>query len=99
MIRHILLIKFKTSATASDINILKASFESIPSNVEGVSSVEWGLNNSLEGKNKAYTHAVLMNFADEVGRQNYLPHPEHEQLKLIFGPILEDLVVFDYTID
>jgi hypothetical protein len=41
----------------------------------------------------------LMNFVDEAGRQNYLPHPKHEQLKLIFGPILEDLVVFDYTID
>jgi hypothetical protein len=99
MIRHILLIKFKTSSTASEINALKASFESMPSNVEGVYSVEWGLNDSLEGKNKAYTHAVLMNFVDEAGRQNYLPHPKHEQLKLIFGPILEDLVVFDYTID
>lgn len=99
MIRHILLIKFKTLAKASEINRLKACFESMPSHVEGVHSVEWGLNNSPEGKNKAYTHAVLMSFVDEAGRQNYLPHPKHEQLKLIFGPILEDLVVFDYIVN
>jgi hypothetical protein len=47
MIRHILLIKFKTSATANEINSLKARFECVPSNVAGVYSVEWGLNDSL----------------------------------------------------
>lgn len=41
MIRHILLIKFKASATASEINTLKAHFEAMPSSVDGVYSVEW----------------------------------------------------------
>lgn len=98
MIRHILLIEFKATATASDINKLKASFESMPAKVEGVHSVEWGLNDSPEGKNKHYTHAVLMNFVDTAGRDSYLPHPEHDELKKLFGPILEDIVVFDYTV-
>ncbi|HDZ9535955.1 TPA: Dabb family protein, partial [Vibrio cholerae] len=26
------------------------------------------------------------------------PHPEHEVLKKFFRPLLEDIVVFDYTI-
>ena len=98
MIRHILLIKFKSTAKTNDINMLKASFESMPSKVKGVHSVEWGINDSPEGKNKGYTHAVVMNFVDDAGRDNYLPHPEHDELKKLFRPILEDLVVFDYTV-
>ena len=98
MIRHILLIKFKSTAKTNEINELKASFESMPLKVEGVHSVEWGLNDSPEGKNKSYTHAVLMNFVDDAGRNNYLPHPEHGELKKLFRPILDDLVVFDYTV-
>ena len=98
MIRHIILIRFKSTAQINEINELKASFESMPLKVEGVHSVECGLNDSPEGKNKGYTHAVLMNFVDEAGRDNYLPHPEHDELKKLFGPILDDLVVFDYTV-
>jgi len=96
MIRHILLIKFKHSADSSKIDKLSTLFEAMPDKVEGVISVEWGLNDSPENKNKGYTHSVVMTFANEEGRQNYLPHPEHEVLKAFFRPLLEDIIVFDY---
>ncbi|GIC77526.1 Dabb family protein [Moritella sp. F3] len=96
MIRHVLLIKFKEYSEVSEIVKLKSLFESMPEKVEGVVSVEWGVNDSPEGKNKGYTHSVLMTFTDENGRQNYLPHPEHEALKDVFRPLIEDIIVFDY---
>ncbi|GAM54035.1 stress responsive alpha-beta barrel domain protein dabb [Vibrio ishigakensis] len=96
MIRHILLIKFKDQTSEPDISELKALFEAIPSKIEGVVAVEWGVNDSPEGKNKGFTHSVLMTFADEAARQRYLPHPEHDALKVVFRPILEDLIVLDY---
>jgi len=98
MIRHILLIKFQAAATAEDLRGVKDLFLAIPRQVAGVTGVEWGVNDSPEGKNAGYTHAVLMTFADEAGRQNYLPHPEHEALKRVFGPLLEDIIVFDYPV-
>jgi hypothetical protein len=98
MIRHIILIKFKATAKIYEINKLKASFESMSTKVAGVHSVEWGLNDSPEGKNKDYTHLVLMNFVDDAGRDNYLSPPEHDELNKIFIPILEDLIVFDSTV-
>lgn len=98
MIRHLLLIKFKDSASSEQIDELKTLFELIPSKVDGVLSVEWGLNDSPERKNKGYTHAVFMTFTDNSGRENYLPHPEHEALKQVFRPILDDIVVFDYQV-
>ena len=98
MIRHILLIKFKAASTLADIEHIKNLFMAMPEKVEGVVSVEWGINDSPEGKNKAYTHSVLMTFANEAGRQNYLPHPEHDALKKVFGPLLDDIIVFDYSL-
>ena len=98
MIRHIILIKFKTTASINEIDKLKQNFESMPTKIEGVSSVEWGLNDSDEGKNKNYTHVVLMNFADETARNNYLPHHKHSELKKSSIPILDDLIVFDYSV-
>ncbi len=98
MIRHLLLIKFKTSADLSQIEIVKGLFESMPDKIEGVSGVEWGINDSPEKLNQGYTHSVLMNFADEDVRQRYLPHPEHEALKAVLIPLLDDIVVFDYQV-
>jgi hypothetical protein len=96
MIRHILLIKFKASAEKVLIDELKTLFEAMMYKIEGIESIEWGENNSPEYKNEGYTHCVLMNFTDQKGRENYLPHPEHNKLKQVFRPILEDIIVFDY---
>ncbi len=98
MIRHILLFNFNDIACSTEIEKLRLLFESMPEKVEGVLEVEWGLGDSPENKNQGYTHSVLMTFANEAGRQNYLPHPEHEALKLVFGRLLGDLVVFDYQV-
>ncbi|MGH1541047.1 MAG: Dabb family protein [Arenicella sp.] len=98
MIRHILLIKFKTSAEPSQIDGLRLLFESMPSKIEGVNSIEWGVNDSPENLNKGYTHSVLMTFSSDEAREHYLPHPEHDALKEVFSPLLEDIVVFDYPV-
>ena len=98
MIRHILLIKFKETVTLSQIDNIKILFESMPQKIDSVMSVEWGVNNSPEGMNQEYTYSVLMTFANEEGRQDYLPHPEHDALKEVFGPLLEDIIVFDYSL-
>lgn len=98
MIRHVLLIKFNASASTDDIQAIRGRFELIPAKIQGVESVEWGVNDSLEGKSQGYTHVVLMTFADEDARQRYLPHPEHDALKAVFRPVLDDIVVVDYPV-
>lgn len=98
MIRHILLIKFKPDADDKQLEVLFSMFEAMPEKVEGVESVEWGINDSPEGKNKGYTHSVVMTFTNEAGRQNYLPHKEHAALKEVFRPLLEDIIVLDYSL-
>jgi len=98
MIRHLLLIQFHDGVSREQIDEVEALFAAIPGKVDGVVSTEWGLNDSPEGKHQGYTHAVFMTFADEAGRQNYLPHPEHDALRAVFSPLVKDIIVFDYTV-
>ncbi|GAB3518036.1 Dabb family protein [Photobacterium alginatilyticum] len=98
MIRHILLIELNPEASPEQVDAVRLAFEQIPGQIEGVTEVEWGVNDSPEGKNQAFTHCVLMTFEDEAARQAYLPHPKHEALKVIFRPIIKNLIVFDYSL-
>lgn len=98
MIRHILLITFIDSALPEQILAVRTAFLQIPDRIQGVTNVEWGINDSPEAKNAGFTHGVLMTFADEVARQRYLPHPAHDDLKAIFRPILREIIVLDYTV-
>ncbi|MDX5628271.1 MULTISPECIES: Dabb family protein [unclassified Brenneria] len=98
MIRHILLIAFTEKASATEIEQVKMAFLHMTENVEGVQAVEWGCNDSPEGKNAGFTHCVMMTFCDEQARQRYLPHPRHDELKAIFRPVLNDIIVLDYPL-
>ncbi|MCH7376818.1 Dabb family protein [Aeromonas sp. MR19] len=98
MIRHILLITFKGEASPDDIAAVRAAFLAIPHQVSGVLAVEWGQNDSPEGRAEGFTHSVLMTFADEAARQRYLPHPDHDALKTLFRPVLDRIIVLDYTL-
>jgi len=98
MIRHILLIQFKSTVTSEQINSVATRFRKLPDDIKGVRSVDWGENNSPEGLNKEYSHAAIITFADENAREHYLPHPQHELLKAEFVPLIEDIVVFDFSV-
>ena len=98
MIRHILFITLTDDTSPAQIDAVRLAFLRIPHQVEGVTRVEWGVNDSPEGKNSGYTHCVLMTFADEAARQRYLPHPAHDALKTLFRPVLQDIVVLDFTL-
>ncbi len=98
MIRHVLLLRFKADVSESDMLVAFKSFESMSEKIDGVVSVEWGQNNSPENLNRGFTHCVFMTFADERGRDHYLPHPQHEALKAQLDPLLENIIVLDYLI-
>ncbi|POZ13921.1 stress protein [Lelliottia aquatilis] len=99
MIRHILFITFTDSALPEQIQVVRQEFLKISGQIEGITSVEWGVNDSPEEKNAGFTHCVLMTFVDEAARQRYLPHPAHDDLKAVFRPVLRDIIVLDYTLN
>jgi len=95
-LRHVVLFKFKASSTSEDIKKVEDAFLELPSKIEEIKSLEWGLNNSPEGLNKGLTHCFFVTFDSEEARAIYLPHPAHKAFVAILSPHLDDVLVVDY---
>ena len=95
-LRHVVLFKFKESATDEDIKKVESAFTALPSKIPQIKGYEWGLNNSPESLDKGFTHCFFLTFDSEEDRAIYLPHPDHKAFGSILGPYLEDVLVVDY---
>lgn len=96
VLRHIVLFKFKESATESEIAAVVQAFRELPLKIAEIKDFEWGINNSPENINKGFTHCFLLTFQSEEDRAIYLPHPDHKAFGKVLVPILEDVLVVDY---
>ncbi|MDN2481350.1 Dabb family protein [Vibrio agarivorans] len=98
MIKRILMLKFKADADQQAISDILSKMESLPSKIDGITSVDSGVDQSPEGMNKGFTHIVQLIFVGKDSHERYLPHPEHEVIKQLCMPILEDMLIFDYAV-
>lgn len=95
-LRHVVIFKFKESASAQDIKKIEKAFSELPNKIPQIKEYEWGTNNSPEMFDKGFTHCFLVTFASEKDRETYLPHPEHKKFVSLLGPYLEEAFVIDY---
>ena len=96
LLRHVVLFKFKDSATEEEIAKIEKAFAALPDKIDAIHDFEWGTNNSPEGLDQGYTHCFLVTFKSEQARAEYLPHPAHKEFVKLLGPSLEEAHVFDY---
>ena len=96
MLRHVVLFKFKDSATSSQVQEVENAFKALPSKIKEIKGFEWGTNNSPENLNQGLTHCFFLSFESEKDRDAYLPHPAHKEFGKLLGPYLDKVVVVDY---
>ncbi|HET8736451.1 MAG TPA: Dabb family protein [Pricia sp.] len=96
VLRHVVMFKFKESATKDDIRKVREAFSALPSKIPEIVGYEWGTNNSPEGLDKGFTHIFFLTFNSEEDRAVYLPHPDHKAFGEVLGPHLDDVLVLDY---
>jgi len=96
--RHIVIFKFKPTATAEQIEKVTNALADLENKIPGITSFEHGVNNSPENKNQDFTHVYQFTFKDAEARDTYLPHPEHKAFGKMLGAmqIVEDVFVVDY---
>lgn len=99
MIRHCVLFSFKEGTDEDKIEKIENEFNLLKSVIPEIVGMEWGLNNSPEGKAKGFTHMFLLTFNNVYDRDSYLIDPKHQAFSGMVGPYLEDVLVFDYEID
>ena len=95
-LRHVVLFKFKETATSEDIAKIETAFAALKGKIPQIKSYEWGINNSPEGLNKGFTHCFFLTFDSEEDRAIYLPHPDHKAFGGLLEPYLDDVLVLDY---
>ena len=97
--RHVVVFKYKPSASQDQIKQVTEAFGELQNKIPGIVAFEHGVNDSPEGKNLGFTHVYLLTFEDAEARDTYLPHPEHKKFGELLGQlnVLEDAFVVDYV--
>jgi hypothetical protein len=96
MLRHIVLYKFKDDLKAGEVQEVIDAFSALPKKIDTIVDFERGINVSPEGKSEGLTHAFVVTFRDEAGRDAYLKHPAHLAYVEVVRNRREKVVVFDY---
>lgn len=96
VLRHVVLFKFLDSTTEAEVDEVAKAFAALPTKIDSIIAFEWGTNVSPEGKADGFTHCFFVTFADEDGRDKYLPHPDHKAFGQLLRPKLEKVLVVDY---
>ena len=94
--RHVVLFKFKESATKAQIQEIVDAFGELPSQIKQIHSYEHGTDVSPEGLSKGFTHCFLVTFKSKKDLEVYLPHPAHQAFVKKLKGVLEEPLVVDY---
>ncbi|MBT29674.1 MAG: hypothetical protein CMO01_08420 [Thalassobius sp.] len=98
MLRHVVLFKFKEGTTDAEVKEIEEAFKGLKEKIDVIKDFEWGTDVSVENKSEGFTHCFFVTFADEAGREVYLPHPDHKAFGQVAGPHIEKVLVFDYWV-
>lgn len=98
VLRHVVMFKFKESATPANIKLIEEEFAKLPQKIGGIQSYEWGTNSSPEGLNQGLTHCFILTFTSDKDRDAYLIHPAHKEFGKILGPYLDKVTVVDFWV-
>ena len=96
LLRHVVLFKFKDDASPAQVTAIEEAFRALPSQIPEIVDFEWGTDVSNEGKHQDFTHCFLVSFADDAGREVYLPHPAHKAFVDLLLPSLDKGTVVDF---
>ena len=96
LLRHVVMFKFKEDTTKEQVKTIEDAFSELPGKISAIHDFEWGTDVSVEGKSREFTHCFLVTFQDEAARQEYLPHPAHDEFRSIVGPHVDKVLVVDY---
>lgn len=99
VLRHIVMYKFKDSATPAQVQEVIDAFAGLPKKVNTIIGFEHGTNVSREGKSEGFTHVFAVTFKSEADLAAYLVHPAHDEYVKVVRDRREKVIVFDYWID
>ncbi|MBA4385314.1 MAG: stress responsive protein [Anaerolinea sp.] len=96
--RHVVLFKFFDKTSPATVESIESAFRELCAGLSFVKDFEYGLNSSPENLNEGFTHCFIVTFANAQGRDQYLPHPDHQAFcKDFLDENLEKVCVVDFA--
>jgi hypothetical protein len=95
-LRHVVLFRFKESATPQQIKQVEEAFRALPAKINLIRGFEWGTNVSPENLAQGYTHCFFLTFRSDKDRDAYLVDPAHQEFGKLLGPSLDKVLVVDF---
>ncbi len=95
-VQHMVILKFKASTPQERIDEIFVELAGLQSLIPGMTRFVGGPYASGEGMHKDFTHGFLMEFTSSTARDVYLPHLEHERVKAMIIPCIDDVIAFDF---
>jgi hypothetical protein len=96
--RHVVLFKFKDGTSEAKVNEVIDAFRALKGKIDVIKDFEYGTDVSTENRAQGFTHCFFVTFADDKGRDAYLPHPAHKEFGALVGPVLDKVLVVDYWV-
>jgi hypothetical protein len=75
MFRHLVLYTYKKEIPEQEVRQVYEELDQISSRLPGRLDYTWGPYQSDEGRNRGYTHALVVDFIDETSRNAFLDDP------------------------
>ena len=98
MIEHIVLIKSSPTTTNEQKQELIRRTLNLKEKITGIIDIQQGFNFST--RNKGYDMGLTVRFENRQSLDNYLPHPEHQQIIAYLKEIgVEDTIIVDFEIN
>lgn len=97
-LRHVVMFKFKDTATAEQIAEIEKAFGELPKKIKTIIGYEWGTNVSKENKSEGFTHCFIVTFKDQNGLDTYTPHENHQAFVKLLLPSLDKVLVLDFFV-
>ncbi len=95
-LRHVVLFQFQDDQDQAAIDEVVREFGTLRDQVDTIIGYENGTNISAENLAQGYTHCFMVTFADEAGRDAYLPHPAHQKFVELLDGKIEKVCVVDF---
>ncbi len=98
-VKHVVLFKFKKTTSPEKIDEIFAALGNLPGRIQGLLDFSGGPYSGPEGRNRGFTHGMVMTFRDASCRDLYLPDPAHRRVVDLLSPELDGsdaVLAFDW---
>lgn len=97
MVEHIVLFKWKDTATPKQIEAVMEGLNGLKDKIPGIVDLSCGKNFTDRGQ--GFEYGLVVRFRDRDALEAYQPHPEHQKIvQNLIQPILAGILAVDYNI-